>query len=110
MEAIDPVSAKAKWRVPIMGQMPGSAMLATGGGLLFTGKHSGEFLAVDADSGEQLWQFKTPSPPFVGHGYCSSTLQKTPSTRSSRSSTSLSDPNHTSCIRSRSCGLQQVGE
>ena len=36
-------------------------MLATGGGLLFTGKHSGEFIAVDADNGQQLWQFRTPS-------------------------------------------------
>ncbi len=61
IEAIDPLSAKPKWRVPIMGELPGSAMLATGGGLLFTGKHSGEFIAVDADNGQQLWQFRTPS-------------------------------------------------
>ncbi len=61
IEAIDPMTAKPKWRVPIMGQLPGSAVLVTGGGLLFTGKHSGEFIAVDADNGETLWQFKTPS-------------------------------------------------
>jgi alcohol dehydrogenase (cytochrome c) len=61
VEAIDPVSAKAKWRMPVKGQMIGSAILATGGGLLFTGKHTGEFIALDADNGETLWQFKTPS-------------------------------------------------
>ena len=52
IEAIDPMTAKPKWRVPVKGQMIGSAMLATGGGLLFTGKHTGEFIALDADNGE----------------------------------------------------------
>ena len=36
-------------------------MLATGGGLLFTGKFSGELIALDADNGAQLWSFKTSS-------------------------------------------------
>jgi alcohol dehydrogenase (cytochrome c) len=36
-------------------------MLATGGGLVFTGKLTGEFLALDADTGRQLWQFQTSS-------------------------------------------------
>ena len=61
IEAIDPMTAKPKWRTPVKGQMIGSAILATGGGLLFTGKHTGEFIALDAENGEILWQFKTPS-------------------------------------------------
>jgi alcohol dehydrogenase (cytochrome c) len=61
IEAIDPLTAKPKWQVPLKGQMIASAMLATGGGLLFTGKHTGEFIALDADNGQQLWQFQTPS-------------------------------------------------
>ncbi len=61
IEAIDPLTAKPKWSVPIMGELPGSAVLVTGGGLLFTGKHSGEVVAVDADNGTQLWSFRTPS-------------------------------------------------
>jgi alcohol dehydrogenase (cytochrome c) len=61
MEAIEPVSGKAVWRKPLYGEMIASAMLATGGGLLFTGKHNGEVLAVDADNGETLWSFKTGS-------------------------------------------------
>ncbi len=61
IEAIDPMTAQPKWRVPVKGQMIASAMLATGGGLLFTGKHTGEVIALDADNGQTLWQFKTPS-------------------------------------------------
>ena len=38
-----------------------SAMLATGGGLLFTGKETGEFIALDADTGKIVWQFQTGS-------------------------------------------------
>ena len=38
IEAIDPLTAKAKWRVPLPDYQIWSAMLATGGGLLFTGK------------------------------------------------------------------------
>ena len=36
-------------------------MLATGGGLVFTGKLTGEFIALDEDTGKTLWQFKTGS-------------------------------------------------
>jgi hypothetical protein len=34
------------------------AMLATSGGLLFTGKSTGEFLAVDMNTGKVRWQFE----------------------------------------------------
>jgi alcohol dehydrogenase (cytochrome c) len=61
MEAIEPLTGKPKWRVPLLGQQVASAMLATGGGLLFTGKHTGEFIALDADNGNQLWSFRTSS-------------------------------------------------
>ena len=36
-------------------------MLTTGGGLLFTGKETGEFIAIDVDTGSTLWQFQTGS-------------------------------------------------
>jgi alcohol dehydrogenase (cytochrome c) len=61
MDAIDPLTAKQKWRAPIPDHPHWSAMLATGGGLLFTGKMTGEFIAVDADNGKTLWQFQTGS-------------------------------------------------
>ena len=61
IEAIDPMTGKAKWRTPLHGEMIASAMLATKGGLLFTGKHTGEVIALDADNGNTLWSFKTGS-------------------------------------------------
>jgi alcohol dehydrogenase (cytochrome c) len=61
IEAIDPLTGKPKWQVPLKGQMIAAAMLATGGGLLFTGKHTGELIALDADNGNQLWSFRTGS-------------------------------------------------
>jgi len=61
MEAIDPLTGKPKWRVPLMDHFNLSSMLATGSGLLFTGRHTGEFIALDADNGKQLWQFQASS-------------------------------------------------
>ncbi len=61
MSAIDPVTGKAKWQVPLNDHANWSSMLATDSGLLFTGRHSGEFIALDADTGKQLWQFQTGS-------------------------------------------------
>src|SRR5438093_1056490 len=61
IDAIDPLTAEKKWRVPLMDFQIWSAMLATGGGLLFTGNTTGEFIALDAVNGKQLWQFQTGS-------------------------------------------------
>lgn len=59
--AINPVTGEKKWEIPLT-ELPSSAgMLATGGGLVFTGKMTGEFLALDEDTGKTLWQFKTGS-------------------------------------------------
>jgi alcohol dehydrogenase (cytochrome c) len=59
--AISPLTGEKKWEIPLT-EFPGSAgMLATGGGLVFTGKLSGEFVALDQDTGKTLWQFKTAS-------------------------------------------------
>ena len=58
---MDPLTGAKKWDVPLT-DMPSSAgMLATGGGLVFTGKLTGEFVALDAATGQTLWQFKTGS-------------------------------------------------
>jgi outer membrane protein assembly factor BamB len=59
--AINPATGEKKWEVPLV-EMPSAAgMLATDGGLVFTGRLSGEFVALDADTGATLWQFKTGS-------------------------------------------------
>jgi alcohol dehydrogenase (cytochrome c) len=61
MSAIDPMTGKPKWQVPLNDHANWSSMLATQSGLLFTGRHTGEFIALDADDGKQLWQFQTSS-------------------------------------------------
>jgi alcohol dehydrogenase (cytochrome c) len=59
--AINPLTGEKKWEIPLT-DLPGAAgMLATGGGLVFTGKMTGEFIALDQDTGKTLWQFKTGS-------------------------------------------------
>jgi alcohol dehydrogenase (cytochrome c) len=59
--AINPLSGEKKWEVPLTDLPSSSGMLVTGGGLIFTGKLTGEFIALDEDTGKTLWQFKTGS-------------------------------------------------
>jgi alcohol dehydrogenase (cytochrome c) len=61
VDAIDPMSGEARWRAPLMDHPHWSAIIATGGGLLFTGKETGEFIAIDAETGKTVWQFQTGS-------------------------------------------------
>jgi alcohol dehydrogenase (cytochrome c) len=59
--AINPLTGEKRWEIPLTDLPSSAGMLATGGGLLFTGKLTGEFLALDQDTGQTLWQFKTSS-------------------------------------------------
>ncbi len=59
--ALNPLTGEKKWEVPLIGLPSSAGMLATGGGLIFTGKMTGEFLALDEETGKTLWQFKTGS-------------------------------------------------
>ena len=52
--AWDPVEQREVWRVERAGQANGGA-LATAGGLVFQGTGSGQFTALDAETGEELW-------------------------------------------------------
>jgi alcohol dehydrogenase (cytochrome c) len=61
MEAINPLTGEKKWRTPLHDYQIWSAMLSTGGGLLYTGKETGEFIAIDADTGKIVWEFQTGS-------------------------------------------------
>jgi alcohol dehydrogenase (cytochrome c) len=61
VEAIEPLTANKRWRTPLLDHPHWSAMLATAGGLLFTGKETGEFIAIDSDTGKTVWQFQTSS-------------------------------------------------
>jgi alcohol dehydrogenase (cytochrome c) len=59
--AINPLTGEKKWEVPLTDLPSSAGMLATGGGLVFTGKLTGEFVALDEKTGQTLWQFKTGS-------------------------------------------------
>lgn len=60
LKAIDPMSGKTVWeyknKAPLWG-----GVLATAGGLVFTGTPEGELKAFDAASGKVLWSFNTGS-------------------------------------------------
>jgi alcohol dehydrogenase (cytochrome c) len=60
LEAIDVQTGESRWqyrgRYPMM-----ASVLATGGGLVFTGDVEGNALAFDASTGELLWSFNTGS-------------------------------------------------
>src|SRR2546430_17177693 len=59
IDAIDPLTGEKRWRVPLTDLQIWSATLSTGGGPVFTGKETGEVIALDADTGAQLRQFPT---------------------------------------------------
>ena len=60
VSAFDPATGKEAWRwrneVPMC-----ASVLATGGDLVFAGEPTGEFNALNARTGELLWQFQTGS-------------------------------------------------
>jgi alcohol dehydrogenase (cytochrome c) len=67
--AMNPLTGKTAWKIPLEDFASSAGLLATEGGLVFTGRLTGEFIALDQDTGRQLWQFKTGSsvnaPPIT---------------------------------------------
>lgn len=61
LQAIDPMTGKAKWQMAWPGLPSMAGTLSTAGGLVFTGAATGEVIAVDAETGKKLWQFQTGS-------------------------------------------------
>ena len=68
LSAIDLSNGKIKWQKKIEQPLIGG-VLATAGGLLFTGEGNGNFNAFDADTGMLLWQAKSDAgvnaPPIT---------------------------------------------
>jgi len=60
LKAVDPVTGKSKWEVPYRSPNYSSTMV-TASDVVFTGVMTGEFQALDADTGKVLWSFQTPS-------------------------------------------------
>jgi alcohol dehydrogenase (cytochrome c) len=65
LKAVDPMTGKSKWETPYRSPNYSSTMV-TGSNLVFTGMMTGEFQALDADTGKVLWSFQTPSG-IIGH-------------------------------------------
>src|SRR3989442_14142636 len=67
--AIEPLTGNVIWQTPLTDIASSAGMLATDGGLLFTGLLTGEVVALDQDNGKTLWKFKTGSsvnaPPIT---------------------------------------------
>lgn len=59
--AVDPATGSTEWRLPLLND-PSGGMLATAGGLLFTGDQYGYLIALDAHTGKVLWKFPTGAP------------------------------------------------
>ena len=51
LTAINPLTGDKKWEIPLTDFPSSSGMLATGGGLVFTGQLTGEFIALDQETG-----------------------------------------------------------
>ncbi|MEJ2870578.1 PQQ-dependent dehydrogenase, methanol/ethanol family [Actinomycetospora sp. OC33-EN08] len=60
VSAVDPTTGEEKWRWNHEYPMCASN-ITTAGGLVFQGTPSGEFVALDAETGEKLWQFQCGS-------------------------------------------------
>ncbi|GFE80595.1 quinoprotein ethanol dehydrogenase [Steroidobacter agaridevorans] len=59
--AWNPSTQQAAWNIELPGDWPGG-VLATAGDLVFQGRIDGQLVAYDAQTGRQVWAFKTPSP------------------------------------------------
>jgi glucose dehydrogenase len=55
--AVDYNTGEIRWKVKTAEPMIGG-ILATAGGLVFTGEGNGQFKAYDAETGSQLWKFQ----------------------------------------------------
>lgn len=60
LKAIDPDTLELKWEVKNEAPLWGGVM-TTAGGLVFYGTPEGEFIALDDETGEELWSFQTGS-------------------------------------------------
>ena len=58
--AMDPVSGRKKWEIPVE-KASSAGMLVTDGGLVFTGTLDGRVTALDEESGKVVWEFQTGS-------------------------------------------------
>ena len=64
LRAIDPTTAQQKWQIKYDGA-GWAGVLATAGGVVFSGDHEGNFFAADAATGQKLFNYQTGSQIFA---------------------------------------------
>jgi alcohol dehydrogenase (cytochrome c) len=64
LRAIDPVTVSKKWEIRYEGA-GWAGVLATAGGVVFSGDHDGNFFAADSKTGEKLFQYQSGSSIFA---------------------------------------------
>jgi alcohol dehydrogenase (cytochrome c) len=64
LRALDPTNVMKKWEIRYEGA-GWAGVLATAGGVVFSGDHDGAFFAADAGSGQKLFQYQTGSTIFA---------------------------------------------
>jgi alcohol dehydrogenase (cytochrome c) len=64
LRAIDPITADKKWEIRYNGA-GWAGVLATAGGVVFSGDHDGNFFAADSKTGQKLFQYQTGSAIFA---------------------------------------------
>jgi alcohol dehydrogenase (cytochrome c) len=58
IRALDAATGRKRWEFP-MQSAPWAGVLATAGGLVFSGSDEGNFFALDAKTGKPLWEFQS---------------------------------------------------
>ncbi|MGA2117283.1 MAG: PQQ-binding-like beta-propeller repeat protein [Bryobacteraceae bacterium] len=56
--AVDPETGKIQWRYKLTQNSLSAGVLATAGGVVFAASCEGNFIALDARTGEPLWHFQ----------------------------------------------------
>jgi alcohol dehydrogenase (cytochrome c) len=64
LRAIDPTTGERKWEITY-GDAGWAGVLATAGGVVFSGDHEGTFFAADSVTGKKLFQFQTGAQIFA---------------------------------------------
>jgi alcohol dehydrogenase (cytochrome c) len=59
--AMNPITGEKKWEIPLVEVASAAGSMVTDAGLVFTGKLTGEFIALDEATGKTLWSFQTGS-------------------------------------------------
>jgi len=61
IKALEPTTGRQVWEFRLLSP-PWAGVLSTAGGLVFSGSNEGNFYALDAKTGEPLWDFQTGGP------------------------------------------------